>query len=80
MPLTKRCRSVGFRARVCRREKASSRWVSEAARLAAPWAAVTYLLRQARADQLQRPRDTSEQVVKVVRLRRPRRCIWDDRC
>ncbi len=35
--------SVGLGASVCRREKASSRCVSAAARLAAPWAATMYL-------------------------------------
>ena len=40
MPVTKRFTSVGLGSSVCRREKASKRWVSAAARLDAPWAAV----------------------------------------
>ncbi len=39
MPCTSRLMSVGLGSSVCRREKASRRWVSAAARLAAPWAA-----------------------------------------
>ena len=39
MPLIRVPVSVGLGSRVWRREKASSRWVSAAARLAAPWAA-----------------------------------------
>ncbi len=40
--------SVGRGSRVCRRENASRRWVSAAARLAAPWAATMYLSRSVR--------------------------------
>ena len=41
MPRTSRFTSVGLGSRVWRREKASSRCVKAAARLAAPWAAFT---------------------------------------
>ena len=41
MPTTSRFMSVGFGSSVCRRENASNRWVSAAARFAAPWAALT---------------------------------------
>ena len=74
MPATSLFASVGFGSSVCRRAKASSRWVSAAARAAAPCAAVDVALeiaepalRQPRLQQLQAADDPGQQVVEVVR-------------